>query len=113
MSINLSQIDWGNDSAERDPNLLKYFVPPSDFEKAAKLRKPIITGRKGAGKSALRKKLESDFAQNPKVVVASVAPNAAAAAAAAVCAPGGGRLLASPDASLALALPLPECWWFV
>lgn len=74
MSINLSQIDWGNDSAERDPNLLDYFVPPSDFEKAAKLRKPIITGRKGAGKSALRKKLESDFTNNPNVIVASVAP---------------------------------------
>jgi hypothetical protein len=74
MSINLSQIDWGNDSAERDPNLLKYFVPPNDFDKAAKLRKPIITGRKGAGKSALRSKLENDFANNPKIIVASVAP---------------------------------------
>jgi len=74
MSLKLSDIDWGNDSAERDPNLLKYFVKPSDFDKVSKFRKPIVTGRKGAGKSALRKKLESDFATHPKIVVASVAP---------------------------------------
>jgi hypothetical protein len=74
MSIQLSQIDWGNDSAERDPNLLKYFVPPNDFDKAARLKKPIITGRKGAGKSALRSKLESDLGNDPKTILASVAP---------------------------------------
>jgi len=50
-------IDWGSDSAEADQNLLKYFVKPVQLKRLKEQRKQFVVGRKGAGKSAIRKKL--------------------------------------------------------
>jgi hypothetical protein len=59
--MNISKIDWGNDSAEKDPNLLEYFVDHSSLPRLYKSSKTFIIGRKGAGKSAIRKKLVQEF----------------------------------------------------
>lgn len=55
--MRLADINWGDDSAEKDPQLLQYFVSSSAFERGKQKRKNIIVGRKGSGKSALRKPL--------------------------------------------------------
>lgn len=59
--IQISTIDWGNDSAEKDPNLLKYFINQPSLERLYRKSKTFIVGRKGAGKSAIRKKLVEEF----------------------------------------------------
>lgn len=57
----ISQINWGDDSAEKDPNLLHYFITSDGVNRLASFQKDFIIGRKGAGKSALRKKVSSIF----------------------------------------------------
>lgn len=59
--IKISSIDWGNDSAEKDPNLLKYFIDQPSLDRLYNRSKTFIIGRKGAGKSALRRKLVEEF----------------------------------------------------
>ncbi len=59
--MNISLIDWGNDAAEHDKDLLEYFVEPSDFYRLENLKKTFIIGRKGSGKSAIRRKLQKIF----------------------------------------------------
>ncbi len=59
--MRISEIDWGNDSAEKDPNLLSYFVDHSSLPRLYKRSKTFIIGRKGAGKSAIRKKIVEEF----------------------------------------------------
>lgn len=54
--MNISKIDWGNDSAEKDPNLMEYFVAHPALDRLFRRSKTFIIGRKGAGKSAIRKK---------------------------------------------------------
>lgn len=56
MNLNISKIDWGNDSAEKDPNLMEYFVDHPALERLYRRSKTFIIGRKGSGKSAIRKK---------------------------------------------------------
>jgi hypothetical protein len=53
----ISEISWGDDSAELDPLLLNYFVASDAFQRLRSKSKSIVVGRKGSGKSALRKKL--------------------------------------------------------
>lgn len=55
--MKISEIEWGNDSAEKDPNLLKYFIPLPAIERLLKRTKTFVIGRKGLGKSALRRKI--------------------------------------------------------
>ena len=55
--MEINQIQWGDDSAEKDPNLLEYFVASEPFRRVAEKTKSIVIGRKGSGKSALRTKL--------------------------------------------------------
>lgn len=59
--MKISQINWGDDSAEKDPNLLSYFVSQSAVERLQGRQKHMVIGRKGAGKSAVRKKLDESF----------------------------------------------------
>lgn len=54
--MKFKDIDWGNDSAEKDPNLLRYFFDHPAMADLKKRNKTFLIGRKGAGKSALRKK---------------------------------------------------------
>nr|WP_319397643.1 hypothetical protein [uncultured Carboxylicivirga sp.] len=56
MNLDINKIDWGNDSAEKDPNLMEYFVDHPALERLYKRSKTFIIGRKGSGKSAIRKK---------------------------------------------------------
>ena len=53
--IDIASIEWGNDSAEKDPNLLKYFIDQPSLNRLYKRTKTFIIGRKGAGKSAIEK----------------------------------------------------------
>ncbi len=70
----IRNIDWGNDSAENDPSLLDYFVIPSNFERITEFKKTFVIGRKGAGKTAIRKKLISQFNEGENHVVIEVSP---------------------------------------
>jgi len=72
--VNPSLIKWGDDSAELDPNLLEYFVGSSALTRLQQKQKPFVIGRKGAGKSALRKKLQDFFEGQPRTFVLNIAP---------------------------------------
>lgn len=72
--MKITEIEWGNDSAEKDPFLLKYFVESDSYRRIANLTKEIVIGRKGSGKSALRKKVEEDLRNLPHNVVISICP---------------------------------------
>jgi hypothetical protein len=72
--MKLSEIDWGNDSAEQDPNLLEYFVDSDALRRLQRRTKSLVIGRKGSGKSALRKKLQQHFEGQPSTVIVNIAP---------------------------------------
>jgi len=72
--MKLSQINWGDDSAEKDPNILKYFVASAAFARLKNRQKNILVGRKGSGKSAVRKKLEEVFQQEEHTHVINLSP---------------------------------------
>lgn len=72
--MNIKEIVWGDDSAEKDPNILDYFVSSDHFERIKNKTKNIVVGRKGAGKSALRKKLFKEFARHENTYVINVSP---------------------------------------
>ncbi len=59
--MDIRDIDWGNDSAESDHNLLEYYIDLPIQRFLINKRKNIVVGRKGAGKSAVRKKLINSF----------------------------------------------------
>jgi hypothetical protein len=70
----LNQIDWGDDSAEKDEHLLEYFVSSEAFRRLSENRRSLVVGRKGSGKSALLKKLYDHFQQNDHTYVIKLAP---------------------------------------
>jgi hypothetical protein len=72
--MELQQISWGDDSAEKDPYLLEYFVDSAAFARMRSKSKSIVVGRKGSGKSALRKKLEQDFASEQNTYIVNLSP---------------------------------------
>lgn len=72
--MKLNAITWGDDSAERDSHLLSYFIDTESYQRLLKKEKFIVTGRKGSGKSALRKKLEEEFASEGNTYVINIAP---------------------------------------
>lgn len=72
--MDIRQIDWGDDSAEKDENLLSYFVDTESYNRLATKTKSVVIGRKGSGKSALRKKLESDFSKQKDTHVINISP---------------------------------------
>jgi hypothetical protein len=72
--MNICDIQWGDDSAEKDPYLLEYFVTSDSFRRLRNKTKSIVIGRKGSGKSALRRKLEKDFESDPDTLVVSLSP---------------------------------------
>lgn len=72
--MRLADIQWGDDSAEKDPFLLEYFVTSDAFGRVRNRTKNIVVGRKGSGKSALRKKLEEDFKAAPDTLVVNLSP---------------------------------------
>jgi hypothetical protein len=72
--MKLSDISWGDDSAERDAMLLEYFVPSTAFDRLAHKSKSLVVGRKGAGKSALLRKLQQHFSEQAETFVVKVTP---------------------------------------
>ena len=72
--MHISEINWGDDSAERDPFLLEYFVASDAFQRLRAKTKSIVVGRKGSGKSALRKKLEQTFQSEADTHVVNLSP---------------------------------------
>lgn len=72
--MELHEISWGDDSAEKDPYLLEYFVSSAAYARMRSKSKSMVIGRKGSGKSALRKKLEEDFAHDQNTYVISLSP---------------------------------------
>lgn len=72
--MKISNINWGDDSAEKDPNLLHYFVSQDAVDRLLKRQKNLVIGRKGAGKSAVRKKLSDTFSSMPNHYVLNVSP---------------------------------------
>lgn len=73
--MDIGSIDWGDDSAEKDATLLQYFVSSSAITRLEEKRKYIVVGRKGAGKSALREKLNDTFDSSEKSFVINLSPN--------------------------------------
>jgi hypothetical protein len=45
--IKISEIEWGNDSAEKDPNLFHYFISQPSLSRLLSRSKTFIVGRKG------------------------------------------------------------------
>jgi hypothetical protein len=73
--MKISSIHWGEDSAENDPQLLQYFINSDALVRLTNNNKQIVIGRKGAGKSAARRKLESHFTEQPNTFVISITPS--------------------------------------
>lgn len=72
--MRINEINWGDDSAERDENLLNYFFESQAFARLKRFEKALVIGRKGSGKSAVRKKLENTFHAQPKTHVINLSP---------------------------------------
>lgn len=72
--MKISNINWGDDSAEKDPYLLHYFVQSEAFTRLSQKQKSIVVGRKGSGKSAVRKKLEQVFSESENTHVVNLSP---------------------------------------
>ncbi|MFB9942426.1 P-loop ATPase, Sll1717 family [Gluconobacter oxydans] len=72
--MDIRQIHWGDESAEKDSHLLSYFVKSEALNRLTEKRKSIIVGRKGAGKSALLKKLNQTFNEND-IYTINLTPN--------------------------------------
>lgn len=72
--MDLNSIAWGDDSAERDNHLLSYFIDTESYKRLLRKEKLLVVGRKGSGKSALRKKLEEDFSKENNTHVINISP---------------------------------------
>tara|TARA_B110001469_G_C9624505_1_gene311573 strand:- start:57 stop:1499 length:1443 start_codon:yes stop_codon:yes gene_type:complete len=72
--MNIADLNWGNDSAEKDPDLMEYFVDSDAYNRVKNLSKEIVIGRKGSGKSALRKRVERHFEGLTNYHIVSVCP---------------------------------------
>jgi energy-coupling factor transporter ATP-binding protein EcfA2 len=72
--MEINQILWGDDSAEKDPNLLQYFVTSQPYKRVAEKAKNIVIGRKGSGKSALRTMLVKVFEEQDNTYVVNLFP---------------------------------------
>ena len=72
--MQISHINWGDDSAEKDAYLLDYFVSSDSFRRLAEKSKSIVIGRKGSGKSALLKKLDQIFSEDRETHVVKLSP---------------------------------------
>jgi hypothetical protein len=72
--FNIVGIDWGDDSAENDMSLLNYFVTPEHFSRIRNFKKSFIIGRKGSGKTAIRKKLLNELSQENNHFVIELSP---------------------------------------
>lgn len=72
----LSKIDLGSSSAENESSYLdQYFVETAEFSRALRAEGAIVTGRKGAGKSAIYLQvLENHRSSGPKRCIVDLRP---------------------------------------
>lgn len=68
MKVDLTKIDFGKDTAEFDLNLSNYFVETPIYSKIKSGEKSIITGRKGAGKTALMTYFVSNETEDQAII---------------------------------------------
>lgn len=68
------RINLGNPAAEYDLNLDDYFVETPEFSDMRKLRKFLLIGRKGVGKTASFLQLQKEFSTNSKNIIVSISP---------------------------------------
>ncbi|AWV24261.1 Hypothetical protein RADP37_05388 [Roseomonas mucosa] len=73
--MKISEIEWGDDSAEKDQQLLEYFVTSDALNRLTKKNKSLVIGRKGTGKSALFAKLTQVFSEQDRTHVVTVKPS--------------------------------------
>jgi len=73
--MKVDQINWGDDSAEHDASLMNYFVRSTAFTRLTNKSKGVVVGRKGSGKSALRKALEQHFSDHQDTHLISISPS--------------------------------------
>lgn len=74
----LEELDLGNSSAEKESErIFDYFFETPSYKRAirGKRRKVFFVGNKGAGKSALFRKLANEFAKKPKNIVMNIFPS--------------------------------------
>lgn len=64
MSIHFRNINWGEDEAKGDPDLVRYFLKIPDFDRLLEGKKRYIIGRKGTGKTAILEKIRIDSLEN-------------------------------------------------
>jgi energy-coupling factor transporter ATP-binding protein EcfA2 len=73
-AMKINEINWGDDSAEKDASLLAYFVASDAFKRLSQKTKHLVIGRKGSGKSALLAKLHEVFSKEDRTFVVKVTP---------------------------------------
>lgn len=69
MTISIDKINFGVPAAERDDDLLTCFVASETYENLRTGKKTIILGNRGAGKSALFRKLAEEERRRSNIVI--------------------------------------------
>lgn len=69
----MDYFDLGHLDAKKDVNLKNYFIEPSQYQQIFELKKSIIVGRRGTGKTALAKMLTNDFKEDENNLVIQIA----------------------------------------
>lgn len=64
MKFNFKDINWGEDEAKGDPDLMHYFFKIPDFDKIIDGKKRYVLGRKGTGKTAILEKIKIESQNN-------------------------------------------------
>lgn len=64
MIYNFHDVNWGEDEAKGDPDLIRYFLKIPDYDKIIEGKKRYILGRKGTGKTAILEKIRLDAKEN-------------------------------------------------
>ncbi len=64
-----SSIELGGDVAERDSELLQYFVTTKTYERAEKGQISVVIGPKGSGKTAILQALQARHGTNSTIVI--------------------------------------------
>ncbi|MBU2043675.1 MAG: hypothetical protein KJ619_00375 [Candidatus Omnitrophica bacterium] len=68
------RIDLGHPAAEYDINLDEYFVDTPEFSDMRKLRKFLLLGRRGVGKTANFFQLRKEFSEHSQNIITSISP---------------------------------------
>ncbi len=67
--MKLENLEFGAPAAERDTNLVQYFIKSKSFEDLAMRKKTIVLGNRGSGKSALFKMLADSGRKDGSIIL--------------------------------------------